>query len=103
MIDNQENAKLNGSEVYLLLEYCPNGTLFDLIEESCKRGKAGIMDEVLLFKIINDISKGLRILHEQKIAHRDLKLENIIKGSDQNWKICDFGSCTSWVHDQSVT
>jgi serine/threonine protein kinase len=32
IVDRQENKKLNGFEVYLLLEFCPHGTLFDLIE-----------------------------------------------------------------------
>ena len=45
LIDHQENRKQNGFEVYLLLEFCPNGTLFDVIEEKCKRGLAGITDE----------------------------------------------------------
>lgn len=63
----------------------------------------GIKDEAYLFKIINDIAKGLRILHEKKVAHRDLKLENIIRGEDQNWKICDFGSCSSWIHQDNIS
>ena len=50
----------------MLLEYCPNGTLFDLIEENCKKNLAGIKDEGHLFKIINDISNGLKILTRRK-------------------------------------
>jgi serine/threonine protein kinase len=33
-------------------------------------------------------------LHQNKISHRDMKIENIMKGEDGKWKICDFGSCT---------
>jgi hypothetical protein len=47
-----------------LLEFCPQGTLFDLIEEKCKIGLSGISDEEMLIKIINDISKGLVSLHD---------------------------------------
>lgn len=59
LVDHQENAKDDGQEVYLLLEYCPHGTLFDLIEEKCKQGYIGITDESELMNIIADISTGL--------------------------------------------
>ena len=95
MIDHQENQKLDGSEVFLLLEYCPNGTLFDLIEQKCKLGFEGISDEAELYKILKDISNGLRCLHERSISHRDLKIENVLQGEDSKWKLCDLGSCTT--------
>ena len=78
----------------MLLEYCPHGTLFDVIEEKCKMGLFGITNETELVQIIYDIANGLRYLHKRKIAHRDLKIENVMKGNDGKWKICDFGSCT---------
>lgn len=45
MIDNQKYEKKNGTEVFILLQYCANGTLFDLIEEHCKLGLNGITNE----------------------------------------------------------
>lgn len=79
LVDHQENLKSNGFEVYMLLEYCPNGTLFDLIEQKCRNGYSGITDEDELIKIVNDIAKGLKALHEKSISHRDLKIENVLK------------------------
>jgi len=35
MVDYQEIKKKDGTEVFFLIEYCPNGTLFDLIESKC--------------------------------------------------------------------
>ena len=80
--------------MYLLLEFCPHGTLFDLIEQKCKLGLSGIEDEEHLLKIMNDIAKGLEYLHSQSISHRDIKLENVLLAADGVWKICDLGSCT---------
>ena len=59
---------------------------------------------------MGDIVNGLINIHskEPPIAHRDLKvlfllvfvkfiiqIENILKGSDGKWKICDLGSSTT--------
>ena len=51
-------------EALLLLEYCPHGTLFDIIEQNCKLGLQGITCETELIKIIYDVSNGLRFLHK---------------------------------------
>ena len=76
--------------------------MFDLIEEKCKVGLNGITDESELFKILNDISNGLMLMHSKMVAHRDIKIENVLRGHDQNWKICDFGSCSSCEYDGNM-
>jgi serine/threonine protein kinase len=41
------------------------------------------------------VSKGLFYLHENSVVHRDVKIENILLGGDEDqcYKLCDFGSC----------
>lgn len=36
---------------------------------------------------------ALRYLHDKRITHRDIKLENILRSSAGVFKLCDFGSC----------
>jgi serine/threonine protein kinase len=36
------------------------------------------------------------------IAHRDIKIENVLL-SDSNFKLCDFGSCTTRTFSSSIT
>lgn len=33
-------------------------------------------------------------MHDAGFTHRDIKIENVIIGTDGNYKLCDFGSCT---------
>lgn len=54
--------------VYLLTEFMPLGSLYDLWSQS----KA--LSEKLAQIILKDICFGLRALHSRNIIHRDLKL-----------------------------
>jgi len=49
-----------------------NGSLSDLVK------KIGCLDEKILKKIIYQIIKGLKYLHQKKIIHRDIKGANIL-------------------------
>ena len=40
---------------------------------------------------MTDICKGVKHMHDLGIAHRDLKVENILLSGD-HFKLCDFGS-----------
>lgn len=104
ILDTQiNNIKEKGFEVFLLLELCPHGTLFDAIEQQGKNGLQGITNEKELVRIINDVSNGLKFMHSKKITHRDIKIENILLGNDEKWKICDFGSSTLKKYDGTFT
>ena len=41
--------------------------------------------------LLSDCCKGLLRMHSYKIVHLDVKPDNIILGSDWNFKLCDFG------------
>jgi serine/threonine protein kinase len=45
--------------------------------------------------IAKSVLQGLSILHKTGFMHRDIKIENILLGKDNKYKICDFGSCTT--------
>lgn len=47
-----------------------------------------------------DVCKGLQHMHSKGIAHRDIKVENILLNNKQ-FKLCDFGSASSQVLDHS--
>lgn len=71
--------------LFINMEFCPNGTLKDAIENDLYKNKSRV---VTLFKQICD---GLKHIHGRKIIHRDLKPSNIFFNSQGRIKIGDFG------------
>jgi len=71
----------------LVLEACHGGELFALVE------RFGALPEGQVHALTLGIVAGLRHLHARGIAHRDLKLENVILGGEGGTvpKIADLG------------
>ena len=79
---------------FIVTEYCKKGELFSYIKN--------VYQEKQLSVLFYQVFSGLVYLHEKKILHRDLKLENImvaetekdiITGEEYFWiKIIDFGT-----------
>lgn len=79
-------------EMYMVLEYCPNGSLVDLVLPGNPP-----LPEGRLLSIFHSVCKAVAHLHSQNppIAHRDLKLENVLCNASGLYKLCDFGSVTT--------
>lgn len=60
------------SSLVMFLEYCPNGTLADLLSFSPK------LPEAQILKIVFQVSEALTYLHDRGVLHRDIKPENIL-------------------------
>lgn len=74
---------------FLLTEMC-RCNLWDFMTQSNGFGS----EEFILF-IFSQVCCAIRHLHHQSppIAHRDVKIENLLVGHDGAVKLCDFGSC----------
>jgi serine/threonine protein kinase len=67
---------------YILMEYCPGGTLKAKIKDrSCVNDASPIAQAIL---------KGLKALHQNALVHRDIKPENILFDADSQIKLADF-------------
>ncbi|XP_051558309.1 maternal embryonic leucine zipper kinase isoform X2 [Myxocyprinus asiaticus] len=75
------------SKIYMVLEYCPGGELFDYIIAKDRLSE----EETRVF--FRQIISALAYVHSQGYAHRDLKPENLLIDEDQNLKLIDFGLC----------
>ncbi|KAG0249125.1 hypothetical protein DFQ27_000351, partial [Actinomortierella ambigua] len=93
--------------VTLIMEHCAGG---DLEDHGFRLGPS-VLSDAAVAKILLPVAKGLSHLHEVGIAHRDLKLENVLLDAQGTTKIRDFGlateealcprSCRHSVHNAS--
>ena len=81
------------NSIYILFEYAPFGSLFDVLKTQNK-----LITKEKIFQIIYQISKALLHLKQKKIVHKDLKLENILvtdlNENNITVKLGDFGCAT---------
>ena len=72
------------NEIYIILEYCDSGTLYDLMRKPIKEKYA----QYYFCQLVN----GLKYLDQQNIIHRDIKPKNILLTNKRKiLKIADFG------------
>ncbi|KAF9485484.1 Pkinase-domain-containing protein [Pholiota conissans] len=93
LIDHPNVMKLydvweTSSSLYLILEYVQGGELFDYL---CDNGRRPTVEALDYFQ---QIICAVDYCHRFNIAHRDLKLENILIDQDSNIKVADFGMAT---------
>ncbi|CAD8151968.1 unnamed protein product [Paramecium octaurelia] len=69
--------------IYIVLEYCGQGTLEELIKKKQK------FTEEEAFHYFYQIAQAILYLHEKDIVHRDIKADNILL-QNSNVKVCDF-------------
>ncbi|CAI4231887.1 unnamed protein product [Auanema sp. JU1783] len=85
----------NRDKIILVMEYACGGELYDYVS------KSGSLPEPEARRIFRQITSAVLYCHKHKVAHRDLKLENILLDQDNNAKIADFG-LSNYFSDKSL-
>ena len=71
----------------IVMEYADKGDLYQKITENKKT--ATLFEEIEIWRILIQLIKGLKSLHDLKILHRDMKSANVFLFSDGNAKLGD--------------
>jgi len=84
-------------KIYMLLEYAEGGDVLDYVQ------KSGALSQPHAKTWTKQILDAVCYLHQLGIAHRDLKLENVLIDDKFNIKICDFGFAKTDIVNPSST
>ncbi|OJJ48864.1 hypothetical protein ASPZODRAFT_13600 [Penicilliopsis zonata CBS 506.65] len=87
------------SHIYLVLEYCANGDLYEAI-----RLNRGPLETEHVRDFMLQLISAVEFIHSNGLYHRDIKPENIFLTQDGTMKLGDFGLATgdSWCHEACV-
>ncbi|XP_045811357.1 SNF1-related protein kinase catalytic subunit alpha KIN10-like [Trifolium pratense] len=82
------------THIYVIMEYLESGDLFDYIIVK------GMLQEDEARKFFQQIISGVEYCHNNMVAHRDLRPENIFLDSKFNIKIADFSLSKTMQYGQ---
>ncbi len=86
------------TQVVLVMEYISGGSTHGYLKSKPNRR----IDENSARKIFSQLISALYYLHSKCIAHRDIKLENVMLDHHRNVKLIDFGFSTQIPNTQKV-
>ncbi|KAI4134489.1 MAG: hypothetical protein LQ347_001487 [Umbilicaria vellea] len=81
------------NHLYIQTEFCEEGSLDVFLQQA---GQKARLDDFRIWKIMLELSLGLKHIHESGFMHLDLKPANVLITFEGVLKIGDFGMATSW-------
>eukprot|EP01099_Mayorella_cantabrigiensis_P006452 TRINITY_DN5404_c0_g1_i1.p1 TRINITY_DN5404_c0_g1~~TRINITY_DN5404_c0_g1_i1.p1 ORF type:complete len:329 (-),score=55.20 TRINITY_DN5404_c0_g1_i1:90-1043(-) len=81
----------------IFIEYVPGGDLYNFIQKNTK------LSEPRAKELYIQVVEGVQYLHNSRIAHRDLKTENILLTEGNQIKIVDFGLSADFQPSEQLT
>ncbi|KAJ9156091.1 Mitosis inhibitor protein kinase wee1 [Pleurostoma richardsiae] len=85
--------------LYIQTEFCDEGTLDGFLKNV---GAKGRLDDFRVWKILAELSMGVKNIHDAGFIHLDLKPANILINYDGVLKIGDFGMATQWPATRGI-
>ena len=80
--------------IFIIMEYCEGKDFMDYILSKNN------LSETEALKYFQQLINALFYLHSQNIAHRDIKIDNILLDHNKNLKLIDFGLSTKYQQNK---
>lgn len=77
-----------------VLDFCAGGDLFDLHYHAWNAIDQGVMSKVERNCVFKQLMFAVNYMHDRGVAHRDIKLENMLINGHGQMKLADFGTST---------
>ncbi|KAL2787458.1 hypothetical protein BJX66DRAFT_341191 [Aspergillus keveii] len=85
--------------LYIQTEYCEEGSLDVFLAQV---GLKARLDDFRIWKILLELSTGLKHIHDSGFIHLDLKPANILVSFEGVLKIADFGMASRWPAEEGI-
>ncbi|CCX35406.1 Serine/threonine-protein kinase hal4 [Taphrina deformans PYCC 5710] len=87
-----EQKKFGESSFVAVLDFCVGGDVFNLHYHAWNAIDQGVMSKVERNCVFKQLMFAVVYMHQQGIAHRDIKLENMLVDGHGQVKLADFGT-----------
>ncbi len=88
--------------IYMVMNYLKGATLQDFILTAKKLKQDKIFRESTIRSLFDDILYGLRIVHQSKLLHLDIKPANIFITNSNKPVLIDFGAARQVLHKEDA-
>lgn len=95
------NFFLENDTVYMVMNYLEGSTLQEFIMMAKKaRERKGVLSESTIISLFDEVLNGLRVVHQHKMLHLDIKPANIFITDTDKAVLIDFGAAREVIVDE---
>ncbi|MDR0480110.1 MAG: serine/threonine protein kinase [Burkholderiaceae bacterium] len=84
--------------VYMVMDYLDGDSLQDFIVTARELKKEKVLRESTIRSLFDEVLRGLRIVHQNKMLHLDIKPANIFITEDNHAVLIDFGAAREVIN-----
>jgi len=95
---NVLNFFLENDTVYLVMNYLKGASLQQFIVTSASLNHAKVFRESTIRSLFDEVLRGLRVVHQHKMLHLDIKPGNIFITDNDRAVLIDFGAARDVLH-----